>query len=73
MSSERRVAIAVGALYIVATVAGVLAAAALGSLLQGPGALASLAAHETLVITTAFFELVMAVTVAWSCPVSVDS
>ena len=38
MSSERRVAIAVGALYIVVTVAGLLAAATLGSLPQGPGA-----------------------------------
>jgi hypothetical protein len=38
MRSERRVVIAVGALYIVATVAGLLAAAALGPLLQGSGA-----------------------------------
>ena len=64
MNSERRVAIAVGALYIVATAAGLLAAAALGSLLQGPGALANLAAHETQVMATGFFELVMAVAVA---------
>ena len=64
MSSERRVGIAVGALYIVATVAGVLGAAALGSLLQDPGALTNLAAHETQVMATAFFELVMAVAVA---------
>jgi hypothetical protein len=64
MGSERRVAIAVGALYIVAKVAGLLAAAALGSLLEGPGALANLAAHETQVMATAFFELVMAVAVA---------
>ena len=63
-SPERRVAIAVGALYITATVAGLVAAAALGSVLQGPDALASLAAHETRVTTTAFFELVMAVAVA---------
>jgi hypothetical protein len=64
MSSERRVAIAVGGLYIVATVAGLLAAVALGSLLQGPGALAGLAEHETRVMTAAFFQLVMAVAVA---------
>jgi Domain of unknown function (DUF4386) len=64
MRSERRVAIAVGALYIVATAAGLLAAAALGSLLQGPGALANLAAHATQIMATAFFELVMVVAVA---------
>lgn len=63
MSSERRVAIAVGVLYIVATVAGLLAAAALGSVLQGAGALATLAAHGTQVLAAAFFELVMAVAV----------
>jgi hypothetical protein len=64
MCSERRAAIAVGALYIVATVAGLLAAAALGPLLQGPDALASFAAHESQVLAAAFFELVMAVAVA---------
>jgi hypothetical protein len=64
MSSERRVAIAVGALYIVATAAGLLAAAALGSLLQDPGALANLAAHEMQVRAAALFELVMAIAVA---------
>jgi hypothetical protein len=64
MSSERRVAIAVGALYIVATAAGLLAAAALGSLLQGPDALANLATHEPQVLAGVFFELVMAVAVA---------
>lgn len=64
MRSERRVAITVGALYIVASVAGLLAAAALGSLLEGPAALADLAANEKRVLATAFFELVMAVAVA---------
>jgi len=64
MSSERRVAIAVGALYVVATVAGLLAAVALGSSLQDPDALANLAAHESQVLVAAFFELVMAVAVA---------
>jgi Domain of unknown function (DUF4386) len=64
LRSERRVAIAVGLLYMVATVAGLLAAAALGSLLQGPTALAGLAAHEGRVMATAFFELVVAVAVA---------
>lgn len=64
MRSERRVAIAVGALYIVASIAGLLAAAALGSLLEGPAALAGLATHENRVLVTALFELVMAVAVA---------
>ena len=63
-SSERRVAIAVGALYIVATVAGLLATAALGSLLDGPGVLIHLDAHETRVLAAVFFELVLAVAVA---------
>jgi hypothetical protein len=45
--SERRVAIVVGALYILATVAGLLAAAALGSSLQGPGVLL-VSPHRTL-------------------------
>ena len=61
MSSERRVAITVGSLYIVATVAGVLAAATLGSLLDGPEALAGLADHKTRVMASTFFQLVMAV------------
>ena len=64
MSPERRVARTVGTLYMVATVAGALAAAALGSLPQGAGALAGLAAHETRVIVAAFSEFVMAVAVA---------
>ena len=64
MRSERRVAIAVGALYVVATAAGGLAAAAVGSLPQGAGALAGLAAHETRVMAMAFSEFVMAVAVA---------
>ena len=64
MSSERKVAVAAGALYIVATVAGLLATAALGSLLDGPRVLAHLDAHETRVLTAAFFELVLAVAVA---------
>jgi len=59
--SERRVAIAVGALYIATTVAGLLAAATLGSLLDGPEALAGLAEHKTRVMASAFFAVVMAV------------
>jgi uncharacterized protein DUF4386 len=61
MRSERRVAITVGALYIATTVAGLLAAATLGSLLDGPEALAGLAEHKTRVMASSFFQLVMAV------------
>jgi Domain of unknown function (DUF4386) len=64
MNSERRVAIVVGALYIIATVAGILAAATQGSSLQSLDVLAHLAAHKTQVMVTAFFLLVMAVAVA---------
>jgi hypothetical protein len=64
MRTNRKTAITVGVLYITATVAGILAAVSLGSLLIGPDALADLAAHETSVLATAFFELVMAVAVA---------
>ncbi len=59
--SERRLAVTVGALYIATTVAGLLAAATLGSLLDGPDALAGLADHKTRVMASSFFQLVMAV------------
>lgn len=59
--SEPRLATAVGALYIATTVAGLLAAATLGSLLDGPEALAGLSEHKTRVMASAFFQLVMAV------------
>jgi hypothetical protein len=62
--SDRPTAIAVGALYVVATVAGVMAAVALGSLALHPEALTSLVANESRMLTGAFSELVMAVTVA---------
>jgi hypothetical protein len=51
-------------LYIVASLAGVLSAVTLGSLLSDPSALADLDAHKTQVLATAFLELVMAITVA---------
>lgn len=57
--SERTSAIAVGALYVAATVAAVLAMA-----VQAPGGLAGMASHPAEVFAAAFFELVMAVTVA---------
>lgn len=62
--SERTSAIAVGALYVAATVAGLSSKALSGSLLQGPGISAGLAAHETQVAAIALFLLVMAVAVS---------
>jgi hypothetical protein len=62
--SERSTAIAVGVLYVVATLSGVLAAIALGPLGSHPETFLDLAASKPRVLTAAFFELVMAVTVA---------
>jgi hypothetical protein len=62
--SERRSAITVGVLYVAATAAGVLSKISLGSMPQGPGIDAALAAHQNQVIVVAFFLLVMAVTVS---------
>lgn len=64
MNSNRNTAIIVGVLYIVATVAGVLTVAPLGSLLDGPDILTNFAANENKVIIVAFLELIMAVAVA---------
>jgi hypothetical protein len=64
LRTDRSTAVAVGALYVAATLSGVLAALALGPLAANPLALADLAAGRARVLTAAFFELVMAVTVA---------
>ena len=64
LRTDRSTAIAAGALYVAATLSGVLAALALGTLASDPLALADLAAGRARVLTAAFFELVMAVTVA---------
>jgi uncharacterized membrane protein len=64
MNSNRKTAIIVGVLYIVATVAGVLTVATLGSLLDGTDILTNVAANEKQVIMVAFLELIMAVAVA---------
>ena len=61
--SERGSAIAVGVLYIAATVAGVLSKVVSGTSLAGPGISADLATNETRVIAAAFLLLFMAVTV----------
>ena len=62
--SEQGSAIAVGVLYIAATVAGVLSKVVSGTSLAGPGISADLATNETRVIAAAFLLLVMAVTVS---------
>jgi len=64
MNSERRVAIALATLCIVATVAGLLASAAFWSLSRGPNVLSDLPAHDGAVMTAAFFQLAMAVAAA---------
>lgn len=62
--SDRRSAVAVGLLYIAATVAGVLTLAPLSALLEGPGILANAAADENRMIMLAMLALIMAVAVA---------
>lgn len=64
MRADRKSAIWVGVLYIVATVAGVLTIGPWGSLTDGPGILANAAADEGTLITVALLNLVMAVAVA---------
>ncbi len=64
MKTNRKTAIAVGALYIAATVAGVLTVAPLGSLLDGPDMLTKIAANESQMIMVVFLEFIMAVAVA---------
>jgi hypothetical protein len=64
MSSNRRSAIAVGLLYIAATIAGVLTLAPLGSLKEGSGILVNAAANPDQMIVLALLELTMAVVVA---------
>jgi hypothetical protein len=64
MNSNRKAAIIVGVLYIVATVAGVLSLAPLASLQDGPDILTNIAENENQLIMVAFLELIMAVAVA---------
>ena len=64
MSSDRKVAIWVGVLYLVATVAPVSTLGAWGKLVDGPGILANAAANEGQLIQVALLNLVMAVAVA---------
>lgn len=64
MSADRKIAIWVGVLYVVATVAPVLTLGAWSSLVDGSGILANAAANEGQLITVALLNLVMAVAVA---------
>lgn len=64
MNSNRKAAIIVGVLYIIATVAGVLSLAPLASLLDGPDILTNIAENENKLIIVAFLNLIMAVAVA---------
>ena len=60
MHSYRKNAIIVGALFIVATVAGVLSLVFYGSTLDAPDYLTRIPANETRIMTGALFELVLA-------------
>ncbi|MHB8868063.1 MAG: DUF4386 domain-containing protein [Thermoleophilia bacterium] len=64
MTSQRKSAIWVGVLYILATVAGIASVGPSGTLTGGPGILANAAAHESDVIVLVLLNLVMAVAVA---------
>ncbi|TFH47040.1 MAG: DUF4386 domain-containing protein [ANME-2 cluster archaeon] len=64
MNSNRKAAIIVGVLYIVATVAGVISLAPLASLLDGPDILTNIAENENKLIMVSFLNLIMAVAVA---------
>jgi hypothetical protein len=64
MSTDRKSAIWVGALYIVATVFPVAAMGPWGALVDGDGILVNAATHEGQMIAVALLNLVMAITVA---------
>jgi hypothetical protein len=64
MSSDRKCAIAVGLLYVVATVAGLAAMAVGGTSLFDGDVLANFAAHGSQVVAVASLDFVMAVAVA---------
>lgn len=60
MDPDRRTAKVVGVLFIVATVASILASVALGSTLDGSDYLRTVAAHDGQVITAALLFLIAA-------------
>jgi Domain of unknown function (DUF4386) len=60
MDSDRRTAIVVGALFVVATVASILGSVVLGSVLDGPDYLVGLSGHESRVIAAVLLFLIAA-------------
>ena len=64
MNSNRKIAIIVGVLYIIATVAGILSVVFLGPILDGPDYLINVFENENKVRVGALFEFIMAVAVA---------
>jgi hypothetical protein len=59
MIGERKTAATVGALFIVATVAGGLSVALLGSILDAPDLLASVRANESQVLRAVLADLIL--------------
>ncbi len=64
MNSTRKAAIAVGALYIAATVAGVSSVAPITSLMNAPDMLTQVAANESKMLMAVSLEFIMTLTVA---------
>jgi len=64
MRTHSSSAIAVGALYIAATVAGVLSVGPISTLIEGPNLLTRVAANEGKMLMAVSLEFIMAVTVA---------
>jgi len=64
MNSNRKTAIIVGVLFIIATVAGVLSLVFMGSILNAPDYLTKVSANENQIIIGALLVLIMGVSVA---------
>jgi hypothetical protein len=64
MNSNRKIAIAVGILYIIGTVSGVLSVIVTGSILDDAEYLSEVSAHENQIIVGMLFVLLMAVALA---------
>ena len=64
VNSTRKTAISVGALYIAATVAGVLSVAPITSLMNAPDMLTQVAINESKMLIAVSLEFIMALTVA---------
>jgi len=64
MNSNRKIAIIVGVLYIIGTVAGILSVVFTGSILDGPDYLVKIAANENQFVLGALFVLTMGLALA---------